>query len=263
MAVSLTMIVCNEEVNLPRCLGSARGIFDEIVVVDTGSVDRTRDIARDFGARVFDFVWCDDFAAARNAALDRAGGDFAFWLDADDVIDPPARDGLRKLFRRLRGAGVAAYRMPCRIPTAEDPQRTVPHTRLFPIRPGVRWEYRVHEQVQPAIDRAGIPTREVPITVRHRGYLDPARRERSLERNYRLLSIELAQRPNDGYVAYMTRRALGPWFRQAKEDIRAGLAAGCSVREAAIRAAERLERPETAALFRALPSASWEAFQSP
>ena len=87
--VSLTMIVRNEEHNLPRCLESVCGLFDEIVIVDTGSTDRTAEIAGSFGARVFDFAWVDDFAAARNAALARATGDYAFWLDADDVVDPP------------------------------------------------------------------------------------------------------------------------------------------------------------------------------
>ena len=66
---SLTMIVRDEERNLPACLASIRGLFNEIVVVDTGSTDRTREIAREFGARVFDFVWVNDFAEARNAAL--------------------------------------------------------------------------------------------------------------------------------------------------------------------------------------------------
>ena len=65
----LTMIVRDEETNISKCLSSVAGLFDEIVVVDTGSKDRTRQIAREFGARVFDFVWVDDFAAARNAAL--------------------------------------------------------------------------------------------------------------------------------------------------------------------------------------------------
>ena len=72
--VSLTMIVRDEENNLPHCLESVHGLFDEIVVLDTGSQDRTIEIARSFGARVFDFVWVDDFAAARNAALARAKG---------------------------------------------------------------------------------------------------------------------------------------------------------------------------------------------
>ena len=85
---SLTMIVRDEQHNLPNCLSSVAGLFDEIVVVDTGSTDRTREIALEFGARVFDFVWVDDFAAARNAALARATGDYAFWLDADDVRRP-------------------------------------------------------------------------------------------------------------------------------------------------------------------------------
>ena len=67
--VSLTMIVRDEEENLANCLESVRGVFDEIVVVDTGSQDRTVEIARSFGARVFDFPWVDDFAAARNEAL--------------------------------------------------------------------------------------------------------------------------------------------------------------------------------------------------
>src|SRR5262249_32978163 len=72
--VSLTMIVRNEEDNLSHALESVAGLFDEIVVVDTGSTDRTVEIARSFGAQVFDFVWVDDFAAARNAALARATG---------------------------------------------------------------------------------------------------------------------------------------------------------------------------------------------
>jgi glycosyltransferase involved in cell wall biosynthesis len=86
---SLTMMVRDEEANIPQCLFLVAGLLDEIVVVDTDSKDRTREIAQQFCARVFDFVWVDDFAAARDAV--RATGDYAFWLDADDGIDPPQR----------------------------------------------------------------------------------------------------------------------------------------------------------------------------
>jgi GT2 family glycosyltransferase len=101
--VSLTMIVKDEENNLPHCLESVRGVFDEIVVVDTGSTDRTIEIARSFGAEVFEFAWIDDFAAARNEALAHATGDYAFWLDADDVVDPPEREKLIALLGSLQG----------------------------------------------------------------------------------------------------------------------------------------------------------------
>ena len=99
--VTLTVIARDEEKNLPKCLESVRGLFDEIVVIDTGSHHRTAEIARSFGAKVFDFPWIDDFAAARNAALERATGDYAFWLDADDVVDPPQREKLRALLDGL------------------------------------------------------------------------------------------------------------------------------------------------------------------
>ena len=101
ISVSLTMIVMHEENNMSNCLSYVAGLFDEIVVVDTGSQGRTREIAREFGARVFDLVLADDFAAARNAALARATGDYAFWLDADDVVDPPEREKLRELLDGL------------------------------------------------------------------------------------------------------------------------------------------------------------------
>jgi hypothetical protein len=99
--VSLTMIVKNEEENIRNCVGSVAGLFDKLVMVDTGSTDRTRELARDFGANVFEFEWVDNFAAARNEALARATGDYAFWLDADDVADPPDREKLQTLFYGL------------------------------------------------------------------------------------------------------------------------------------------------------------------
>jgi glycosyltransferase involved in cell wall biosynthesis len=73
-SVSATLIVRNEEHHIGACLQSIAGLVDEVVVVDTGSYDRSREIAADHGARVFDYEWHDDFAAARNYAIDRAAG---------------------------------------------------------------------------------------------------------------------------------------------------------------------------------------------
>jgi glycosyltransferase involved in cell wall biosynthesis len=91
MTVSLAMIVRDEERTLGRCLASVAGAFDEIVVVDTGSLDATKEIARGHGARVFDFRWVDDFSAARQFAFDRATCEWVAWLDADDVLTNAAR----------------------------------------------------------------------------------------------------------------------------------------------------------------------------
>ena len=177
--VSLTMIVSDEQDNIADCLDSVRGLFDEIVVVDTGSKDRTIEIARSFGARVFDFVWVDDFAAARNAALARATGDYAFWLDADDLVEPPERKKLeRSLARLLASPGnYRAFVVRCACdpgPDGSGGDTVVDHIRLFPLIEGVRWSYRVHEQILPALKRAGVPIQWTDITVRHTGYSDRA-----------------------------------------------------------------------------------------
>jgi len=203
--VALTMIVRDEENNLPRCLESVRGIFDEIVVLDTGSVDRTREIAREFGATVFEFAWIDDFAAARNASLERATGDYVFWLDADDVVEPAQREKMQALLEGLRAGDEAAYVMRCACDPGADGRgglTVVDHVRLFPLRGDVRWAYRVHEQIMPALRRAGIPVRWSDLTVRHTGYTDTALRARKLDRDARILLEDLKGRPEDPFVLF-------------------------------------------------------------
>jgi tetratricopeptide (TPR) repeat protein len=200
------MIVRDEEKNLPNCLDSVRGLFDEIVVLDTGSRDRTVEIARSFRARVFDFVWVDDFAAARNAALARAKGDYAFWLDADDLIEPAQRAKLGGLISRLNAGGaMPAFVVRCACdpgPDGSGGDTVVDHIRLFPLIEGVRWTYRVHEQILPALKRAGVSVEWTDITVRHTGYSDRALRFRKLDRDCRILREELAERPDDPFTLF-------------------------------------------------------------
>jgi glycosyltransferase involved in cell wall biosynthesis len=84
------MIVKNEEAHLQRCLDSAAPLVDEMVIVDTGSVDRTEEIAHSFGARIFHLEWPDDFSIARNFSLEQAVGNWILVLDADESV--AARD---------------------------------------------------------------------------------------------------------------------------------------------------------------------------
>ena len=89
MTLGICMIVRDEEETLVRCLDGIKDIADEIVIVDTGSRDSTRDIAARYTDRVYDFVWCDDFSAARNFSFSLATTDYVMWLDADDVVAEP------------------------------------------------------------------------------------------------------------------------------------------------------------------------------
>src|SRR6185312_10924815 len=102
------------------------------VVVDTGSTDGTRDIAARFGARVFEFPWIDDFSAARNEGLRHATGQWIFWMDADDRLDPPNVERLRSLFASLKDEN-ACYVMQCLCATAGEGSSpfVVEHLRLF------------------------------------------------------------------------------------------------------------------------------------
>lgn len=101
ITVSLCMIVKNEEQTLAGCLSSVCDLVDEIVILDTGSTDRTKAIARQFDAAVYDFVWEDDFAKARNRAFELATQEYIFWLDADDILLPEDRLKFRALVSAL------------------------------------------------------------------------------------------------------------------------------------------------------------------
>ncbi len=102
VSISLCMIVKNEEKVLKRCLESVQGIVDEINIIDTGSTDRTKEIAQLYTDRIFDFEWIDDFAAARNYSFSKATKDYILWLDADDIITPEDRQNFLGLKSRIR-----------------------------------------------------------------------------------------------------------------------------------------------------------------
>jgi glycosyltransferase involved in cell wall biosynthesis/tetratricopeptide (TPR) repeat protein len=202
--VSLTMIVKNEEANLGPCLESIHHLVQEMVVVDTGSTDKTKEIATSFGAKVVDFPWVDSFAAARNVALEHATGDYAFWLDADDRVSPDNQEKLRNLFATLRHNELVGYAMKCCcLPDPQSKTSTiVDHVRLFPLRPEIRWSYRVHEQILPAFRGTGGGVRWSDVVIQHTGYVDITLRRRKLERDLRLLEMENQEHPDDPFTLF-------------------------------------------------------------
>jgi glycosyltransferase involved in cell wall biosynthesis len=189
------MIVRNEACNLPDCLESVRGIFDSIIIVDTGSTDGTQRIARDSGARVVPFAWCDDFSAARNHGLDRVRADYVFRMDADDRLAPGHQKRLRRLLDSLDPARPAAWF--CRVLSREcnGSATTIDEHRLWPHRDAIRFRGRIHERIRLELDAPELETRVSDVRIEHAGYSDPATVAAKLRRNLRLLELELAAGP--------------------------------------------------------------------
>jgi glycosyltransferase involved in cell wall biosynthesis len=193
--VSLCVIVKNEAGNLRDCLGPVAGLVDDIVVVDTGSTDGTPEIAWQLGARVFAFPWVDSFAAARNESLRHARGEWVLWLDADDRVDEANRGRLRVLIDNLPNENVGFVMKCLCLPDPKTGRSTaVDHVRLFRRHPGLRWRYRVHEQILPGLRGLGGKVRWSDVVVHHTGYQDSALRQTKLERDFRLLGLEHAER---------------------------------------------------------------------
>ena len=195
------MIARDEEGSIGLAIKSALALVDEVIVVDTGSVDNTRIIAEGYGARVVDFAWRDDFAAARNTALDEAFGDWVLVLDADERLQP-----LRPIdFQRLLNTeGIAAYRLEVAGRQDETPSERR-QVRLFRNHAEIRWRYPVHEQVLPALApwaaSRELRIEDAPIVILHAGALRDRRAEKR-DRNLRILRRAVQEQPSEPYFEY-------------------------------------------------------------
>lgn len=195
--LALVMITLNEEAKLRRCLSSAASYVDEIVIADTGSTDSTKEIAAEFGAKVFDFHWVHDFSAARNFALECTDAEWRLVLDADEWIESISMDDVN----RFMDAGNSLGRIE-RISDTES-LGEVNETRDFITRlipRGCNFEGAIHEQVNSELAR-----KNVPIVVQHDGYRDM----KKSDRNIPLLLRELEKHPGDGYYSYMLAKEYG------------------------------------------------------
>ena len=219
ITISLCMIVKNEEKTLPRCLASARGLAEEVIVVDTGSADGTVAAAEALGAKVFHFPWRDDFAAARNYAFDQATMDYCLWLDADDVIEPEDRKKFLELKATLPpDTDVVMLPYHAGRDEAGRPTLTYERERLIRRAAGLRWRGAVHEAIAPA---GTIHHGDAAVTHRKEGPGDSGR-------NLRILEGLRARRPLEPREQYYYGRELAFLGREeeAVQALRAFLAGG-------------------------------------
>lgn len=204
LRLSGCLIVRDNENTIRPCLESLKPWVDEIVVVDTGSTDSTPAICEELGARVFYWPWRDDFSAARNVSIDHARGEWIFWMDSDDTIPEHCGRQLRELTDGNHPDNVLGYVAQVHCPGVDPMDVTaVDHVKLFRNQSNLRFEFRIHEQIIPAIRRAGGEVAWTDIYVVHSGS-DQTEQGRAgkLVRDFRLLEKELSDRPEHPFVLF-------------------------------------------------------------
>jgi glycosyltransferase involved in cell wall biosynthesis len=209
------MIVQNEADYLERCLSSAANIVSEVIVVDTGSTDKSQEIAKRFGASVITVPWEDDFAKARNEGLKQATKKWILVLDADEELEEPDDEYLNHLMQQedVYGYFVKMKNYVGTLSTGEYVIDSV--CRLFRNHPAIRFTSSIHEEVPPAI--LTIPDARIEfseITVRHYGYLDEViHRKKKNVRNLKIIQGALKRNPHDLRLQY----ALGTEYFQREK----------------------------------------------
>ena len=196
--ISLCMIVKDEEEMLPSALESVQGVVDEIVIVDTGSTDRTVKIAESFRARVYHHAWEDDFSAARNLSLGYATGDWVLILDADERLDAATAPLIRKTAAGCvhEAVSFSIYN----IDLDSDCVSFLPGVRMFKNGRGYRYTGIVHNQINLP---AGCPVRCAPIRIHHFGYTPSIASARGkFERTTALLKKQLERNPGDAFAHF-------------------------------------------------------------
>ncbi|MFA5032167.1 MAG: glycosyltransferase [bacterium] len=169
-SISLCMIVKDEEKNLPRCLDSFKDLVDEIIVVDTGSTDRTVEIAKSYGAKVYYFKWCDDFSAARNESLKYATKEWILIIDADEYIDSGNKEKIKQV---LQNPVCSAYSINTKNFLAPYSPIFAVNTliRLYKKIPGICYNGKIHNQIESSIKKLGVKIGITDIFIYHTGYL--------------------------------------------------------------------------------------------
>jgi len=213
--LSVCLIVKNEERFLGGCLQSVRDVADQMLVLDTGSTDRTVEIAREMGAEVHCFEWCNDFAAARNASIAPATGDWILWIDADERLNPVSLRYLKNLsFEKKPLIGQVQINNK----SNDDADVHISTAfRLFRNGQGIYFYGMIHEQLT-ARRKQQIKMLRTTVQIDHLGYaLEEDISRGKLERNGLLLERQVKNEPENAYAHF----TLGQNYNLLKEPGRA------------------------------------------
>ncbi len=189
--IGLVMIVKNESRCLEKCLSRARKLVDKIYITDTGSTDNTIEIAKKYHAHLTHFDWCNDFAAARNFALEQSDCDWNLILDADEYLIAGEKEDLLAFIEKGCHTG-SIQRHDSYIEENGEPSISRTYTTRFVPR-GTRYEGRIHEQIV-----GHLPSARLPLIFEHDGYLQEGKGKRNLT----ILLEQLKTTPDDPYILY-------------------------------------------------------------
>ena len=173
MKISACMIAKNEENNIAKCIESYKNIVDEVIVIDTGSTDKTVDIAKELGARVYYFKWIDDFAKAKNYALSKASGDWIIFLDADEYFDKESAKKIPRIIRELKNTDCNA--IGCKIINIDKEknnkvQNSFLNIRIFKNSQYIKYVGNIHEKIDNLKGKINIASYYDDILIYHTGY---------------------------------------------------------------------------------------------
>ncbi|NRD79494.1 glycosyltransferase [Bacillus sp. BRMEA1] len=205
MLLGLHMVVKDEEEHLRRCLESVKSIVDEIIIVDTGSNDRTVDIAKSYGATVIETTWENDFSYVRNLSLKRSNTIWNIFLDADEIIT----GDLEKIRQSIVDSDKEAFWVVIESLTGSLPYEKLIHSsiRIFRSRPQYYFKGPIHEDILPSIlehdvSKESIGAIEVAKII-HYGYLPEIQQQKQkAQRNLNILQSALRDNPNQPYYKY-------------------------------------------------------------
>jgi glycosyltransferase involved in cell wall biosynthesis len=213
--LTLSMIVKNEEKNLRECIESAFSIVDEIVIVDTGSTDKTKEIAKSFGAKIIDYEWKNNFADARNEALKYSTGEWILYLDADERLQNLSKTEMEHLFSKVPD-NIGGFLCIIESEHSKENGGTEMHRGGYPRifknygYPQIQFTGRIHEQITPSIKALGKSFTNSGIVITHLGYnLTPEEMSEKVKRNYEMLITQVAEEPLNGYAWFQLGQTLG------------------------------------------------------